>query len=130
MAFDAPGAYQYSYPADVDMSDITQFQFTAVAIGPAQNVQGNDQGNAALVAYADGANFVGILQNLPKQGEAGTVMFNGFSRCIAATDWAAGDKLKVVTGGKLAKAGSGDAVFATAAISAKTGDTSTCRLAG
>lgn len=128
MAWDAPGAYQYSYPADVDLSNAALNQFMAVAIGPATQVAGNGQGNAAVLAYAAGQNFCAILQNTARLGEACTLMFQGFSRCQCATAWSAGQPLKVVAGGQLAPASGSDTVFAMAAESAVPGDTSTCYL--
>lgn len=128
MSWDCPGAYQYSFNADVDLSSVALNSFMAVAIGPAQNVQGSDQGNAAVVAYADGQNFIGILQGPARQGDPCTIMLRGFSRCQCATAWTVGQNLKVVTGGKLAPAASGDTVFAIAANSAVPGDIGTCYL--
>lgn len=128
MAWDAPGACQYSFPAEVDLSNAPLTQFTAVAIGPSTTVAGQGQGNAVIKAYASGANFIGTLQNAPKLGEAGTVMVQGFSRCIASGTWAAGDSLSVGANGQLQKAGSSDTVFAIACESAVAGDCSTCLL--
>lgn len=115
----------YSWPADVDMSSVATNQYSAVAIGPAKNVQGAGQGNCAVVAYKEGADFIGILLNAPKQGNGASLCLTGITRCRAAGTWDAGDKLKVVEGGMLDKAGDGDKVFGRAGESAVPGDIST-----
>lgn len=125
MAYSSAGCSIYSWPSDIDRSNVALNQYTAVAIGPAQNVQGSGQGNCALVAYADGLHFIGILTNAPRQGNGGTVTMRGIERCRAGGTWNAGDALKVMTGGLLTKAGSGDTIFGYAGESAVPGDIST-----
>ena len=125
MAYSSEGAYQYSWPVDVDMSSVAVNQYTAVAIGPAQNVQGSGQGNCAIIAYNASSHFIGILLNAPAQGAGGTICMRGISRCRAAGTWLPGDPLKVTDGGMLTKASSGDSIFGYAGESAVPGDIST-----
>lgn len=126
MAWDAPGAYQYTYPAEADFKSPAVDQYTAKAIGPSTDVAGHGQGNNVALAYADGQTFRGIQQNTAAKGEGVTLMLRGFSRCRCGADWQGGVDLKVGEGGKLYPAASGDSVFAWAAESAVAGDISTC----
>lgn len=128
MAGDAPGVYQYSFQADIDLSDPNNNVFMAVAVGPAQHITTQGQGNPAIVAYAAGQNFIGLTQQPGLQGDGICVMLQGISRCMALGTWATGDALSVGAGGKLQKAGSSDTIFAIALESAVAGDISTCLL--
>lgn len=98
--------------ADIDMStktdDVSDFQYTAVVVKAAVNIEGAGNGGAALNKPSAGDPILGILQNSPNQGEAGTVMAQGLSGAkisgtvhigdILATD--ADGALKVATGGQ------------------------------
>ena len=126
MAWDAPGAYQYSYPAEVDMLSTVTDQYAARAIGPSTDVAGNGQGNGVCLGYVEGQTFRGIQQNCGGQGEGITLMLRGFSRCRAGANWDGGVDLKVGAAGALFPAASGDTIFAWSAESAVAGDISTC----
>lgn len=110
MAIDAPGAFSFSFVADVDFSNITRYQYTAVSLASAQNAGGEGQGNTAMVPATADTNFVGVLQTDPKVGEAGTVMFRGVTRAQCGAPWAVGDALGIDANGRFVPAGSGKAV--------------------
>lgn len=124
MATEAPGVSMLTFVSDDDLSADENI-YLAVSLQPGVNVTGNGQGGGCITPYkAGGNNAIGILQNTPLQGEGGTVMMDGLSRCQAAGTWTVGDKLSVADGGKLQKAGSSDSIFGYAKESAVAGDIS------
>lgn len=124
MAVEATGVSMISVRSDVDQSNELNL-YLVQTLGPAKNIIGDGQGGAAITPYAAGGNAAfGILQSNPVQGEAGSIMLHGLSRCQAAGAWTVGDKLSVADGGKLQKAGSSDTVFGVGFESAVEGDTS------
>lgn len=76
MAYEVPGHQNTLLAA----ADLRSSQFRAVVV--------NSSGRAALAGAA--ARDVGILQNTPNIGEAGTIMWDGVSKVVAAAAIAAG----------------------------------------
>ncbi len=97
------------FMSDTNRSNITTFQYSAVAVGPAQNIVGTGQGNAALVAPTAGGSIIGVLQNNPFQGEAGELYQAGITKWRASGSFSAGDSLVVDANGYCQK-GSGTVV--------------------
>jgi hypothetical protein len=88
MSFEQPGKMEGRYPADIDMSNNATWRFAPVWLGPAVNVLNFavSVGNVALQAQGaltDPA--YGVLQAPVKQGEAGSVMTTGTTRCMVVT---------------------------------------------
>jgi hypothetical protein len=108
MAYELPLFNIGIYTADVDMSNEALNQFHCVNVKAAVNVPGYGNGGAALASCAAGDPILGVLQNNPIQGEAGTVTANGIAKAILggtvtinqilAVD--AFGQLKVATGGQ------------------------------
>jgi hypothetical protein len=68
-------------------------------------VEMTSAGIARLAALGTG---FGVLQNVPKAGEAATVAISGQSKAIAGGTVTANDHLRVLSGGWVVKANSGD----------------------
>jgi len=100
MAYEQPGLRYGFLAADIDMSAKATWQFAPVWEGPAVNTVGQGFGGAALVAKGSRTDPpVGILQNNPVQGEAGTVVVSGVSKAIVGGTVAVGDILTPNSGG-------------------------------
>src|SRR4051812_2536124 len=123
MAYEQPGLRYGFLAADIDMSNKATWQFAPVWLGPAVNIVGQGFGGAALVAKGSRTDPpVGILQNNPVQGEAGTVVVNGVSKVIAGGTIAVGDLLMPNGGGTaLIKATTGNYAMARALESGVSG---------
>lgn len=98
MAFEAPGASEFSFEAG---ADLTESQFHWVALTTTGTI---------IRATADDQ-AIGILQNKPSLGEAGTVWMAGISKlCVAAAPINIGDAVGTnglgegVSGGGLGRA--------------------------
>jgi len=123
MAYEQPGLRYGFLSADIDMSNKATWQFAPVWVGPAVNIVGQGFGGAALVAKGSRTDpLLGILQNNPIQGEAGTVVVNGVSMAIAGGTFNAGDLLTINSGGSaVIKATTGTYAFARALESGVSG---------
>jgi hypothetical protein len=78
MAFEAPGASEFSFEAGADLSAL-QYHFVKL----------NSSGQVIAVAAITDTT-IGILQNKPKSGEAATVWMAGISKLRASAGIAAG----------------------------------------
>jgi hypothetical protein len=85
--------------ADVDFSNQAANQATFVAVGPAVNGQGYDQGNAAMQKWTDGKRAYGVLLTAPAQGEAGTIRIRGLEQVRCGAAFNAGDLVAPMAGG-------------------------------
>lgn len=99
-----PGQTVDVFKADIDMSVASQWQFSAVGIGPASSGGGLSDGDAALMSVAKNAPYLGVLQNNPQKGAAGVVMINGFSKILLADAVVVGDALVFNSNGAFIKA--------------------------
>lgn len=106
MAYEIPGFTLGVLPANISFADEDAYQFTAVNVVAATATDGTD-GAAIDTPAASGDASIGILQNNPILGEAGTVMVAGVSKAQIQGSVSIGDKLMSVPGGKLALATSG-----------------------
>jgi hypothetical protein len=98
MAFEAPGASEFSFEAGADLTE-SQFHFVALT-----------NTGTIIRATADEA-AIGILQNKPNLGEAGTVWMSGISKaCTAAGPINIGDAVgtnalgEAIAGGGIGRA--------------------------
>lgn len=132
MAYEQPFDYIGLLPANVDMSAEATWQFAPVSVGAASgSVEGTGTGGAALVAGSNGGLSLGILQNNPSQGEAGTVMVLGISKAKIGTGGAALNQELMDSGSQtLIPATTGHYVIATALETAVAGDIATVLLRG
>lgn len=129
MAYEVPNFYVGQLPADIDMSLEASFQFAGVSVRAAVNGVGTGNGLAALVPPVSTSNpMIGILQNNPVQGEAGTVMVEGVSKAICGGTVAIGDPLMVNGAGAFLKATTGNLQVAIALENAVAGDVFTVLL--
>lgn len=120
MAYEQPSMLVGFYPADLDLSSA---QFCGVVVVAAAHTQGAGTGGAAIQLPAANTNpIIGIVQNNPAVGEAGTVMSAGISKAIASGPIAINDLLQCDANGKFLKAVSGKYVVAQALESAVAGD--------
>lgn len=102
MAYEIPDFYVGIFPADIDMSGTVQdgqptdsvFQYSVVVVRQAQNTEGYGFGGAAIApAPSAGVPALGVLQNNPQLGEAGSVMSEGVSKAQCNATVAIGDLL-------------------------------------
>lgn len=111
MAYEIPGFMLGTIQANQSFEAKATFEFTAVDVAAAS---GSGLTGAAIVPPASaGVQAIGILQNLPKIGEAATVMVGGVSKAqLGATLATVGVKLMADTDGQLILATSGNYVIA------------------
>ena len=122
MAYEQPGFLLGMFSADIDMSNEATWQFAPVWLGAAVNIVGLGAGGASLQAKGTNTNqALGVLQNSPVQGEPGTVVTEGVTKCISTGTIALGAPVKLVAGGAAA-ATTGDKIAGIALESAATGD--------
>ena len=95
MAYEIPGLLNTLLAA----ADLRSSQYRAVVV--------NSSGRAALAGAA--ARDVGILQNSPNTGEAGTVMWDGVSKVVAAAAITAGALVATNASGQVITATTGQA---------------------
>jgi len=98
MAFEAPGASEFSFEAGADLTE-SQFHWVALTT------------TGTIVRATADEQAIGILQNKPSLGEAGTVWMAGISKlCVAAAPINIGDAVGTnglgegVSGGGLGRA--------------------------
>jgi len=132
MAYEIPSFYLGLLPANVDMSSESGYQFAPVSVGAASgSVEGTGTGGAALVAGSSGGLSLGILQNNPNQGEAGSVMVLGVSKAKIGTGGAALNGELMDSGSQtLIPATTGHYVIARALETAVAGDIAAVLLTG
>lgn len=107
-AYEIPGFTLGVIQANQSFETKATFEFTAVEIGPAT---GTLSGAAIIPPASAGVMAVGVLQNLPKLGEAATVMISGVTKAqIGATLATIGTKLMTDADGQLIAATSGNYV--------------------
>lgn len=120
MGYEIPGFQVGEYPANVDMSaktgNLYTYQYTGVRILAATgSVQGYGKGGAAIAPPSAGSTpVIGVLQNAPTQGSAGTIMIDGVSKAVAGGTFHIGDLLFVDTDGKFYRAAPASGKFAVA----------------
>lgn len=114
------------FMSDIDRTNITTYQYSAVYVGVGQNIVGSGQGNAVLVAPTAGGSIIGILQDAPAQGQAGELYQAGISKWRASGSFTVGDKLVTDANG-YCKKGDGE-VVAIALEQAVAGDITTVLL--
>lgn len=137
MSYEIPNFFVGVFPADIDMStnpspggpgDPT-YQYKAVSVYTAISTAGTGVGGAAIVPPGSTSSpMIGILQNNPQQGEAGSVMIQGVSKAIAAAGFQIGDQLMVNAAGAFLKATSTNYIVATALETAAANDVTTVLL--
>lgn len=129
MSYEIPSFYVGVLPADIDMSSESSFQYAGVCVYTAVSTTGTGIGGAALI-NPGGASvpIIGILQNNPQQGEAGSVMVQGVSKALAAGAFNIGDVLMVNSAGAFLKATSTNYGVAQALEKAAIGDVTTVLL--
>ena len=96
MAYEIPGILA-SFTAGEDLSSA---QYLAVKI----------DSNGNIVKAGAGERAIGILQDKPKNGQAGSVMLYGISKAVYGASVTAGSALEVGSGGKLIPHSSGTVV--------------------
>lgn len=129
MSYEIPNFFVGVFPADVDMSNEATYQFSGVSVYTAVNTRGTGVGGAALCPPGStSTSIIGVLQNNPQVGEAGTVMVEGVSKAIAGGTFNIGDKLMVTAAGKFVLATSGNYQVAVALESAVLNDVTTILL--
>jgi hypothetical protein len=111
VAYEQPEMLIGVLEANVDMSSESTWQYSAVDVAAATG--SGLTGPAALVACADGAAMLGVLQNNPQLAEAGTVMSEGISKIKCGGTFAIGDLL-MVSGGAFVLATTGNYAVAKA----------------
>lgn len=124
MGYEIPGLRVGIFPADVDMSVTATWQYTAVWLGDAANVQGAGKGAGAAL-QAKGAKTtppIGVLQNAPVVGEPGELILNGITKARAGGTFAVGDLLSVNSSGLFILAATGGIIVGQALESAVSGD--------
>lgn len=126
MSYVDNAAYEYplfylSYEANLDMSNATNYQFTAVEIVAASGA--GVIGQVALQHPASaGTPILGIIQNNPNLAEAGQVMVAGVSKAKFAAPVVAGALLMTNTSGLLLTA---TAAYNSVAMALQAGSTGT-----
>lgn len=131
MAYEIPG-FGHSLRADVDMSAIATWQFSAVWLNVA-TAQGAGTGNGLAVISGQGALTtppLGVLQNNPQQGEAGEVMITGITKVIYGATIALGTLLAANSAGALVPAATGTWCIGQALESGTAGDIATMLFRG
>lgn len=124
MGYEIPGHLHGQLAADVDMSVVATYQFTAVTVATAVNIIGHGVGNASIKPIGTGL-FYGVLQNPCVQGEAGVVMLNGTTKWQAGGPFAVGDLITPDVNGRATKALTGTKICGIALEQAVSGDTAT-----
>lgn len=107
MAYEIPNFFVGVLPADIDMSANAAttsqdpvFQYTGVCVYTAISTVGTGVGGAALIPPASTSSpIIGVLQNNPRQGEAGTVMCQGVTKCLAGGSFNVGNVLMMNSSG-------------------------------
>jgi hypothetical protein len=118
MATQGSYVYDESFPASADLSAL---QFNAVSLG--------STGVAAIAAATTRA--IGVLQNIPKSGEAATVRMLGTTKAVAdgsGTAIAAGDYVGPNASGVMVKKATADFNVAGIALDASTAATTVIRV--
>lgn len=130
--YELPSFFIGLLAADIDMSSrsgevdgVSNYQYTAVVVRAAVNITGYGTGGAALGPASAGNPILGLLQNGPQQGEAGTVMAAGLSAAKLSGTVAIGDILASDNNGKLKLATGGQYGVAQAMESGVDGDIAT-----
>jgi Uncharacterized conserved protein (DUF2190) len=133
MSYEIPSFLVGVFPADVNMSTLTgntyPFQYTGVCVYTAISTQGAGIGGAAIIPpSAASTPMIGVLQNAPQQGEAGTVMIGGVTKAVAGGSFSIGALLMVNSSGQFVLATSGNYAVAQALETAVSGDITTVLL--
>lgn len=135
MAYEIPNFYIGVLPADIDMSAQPQgnqdptFQYTGVCVYTAVSTEGAGVGGAALIPPSGASSpIIGVLQNNPKQGEAGTILNQGVTKAKAGGPLSIGDLVMCNSAGAFLKATSGNYAVGVALEQAATGDITTILL--
>lgn len=129
MAYEIPNFYVGVFPADINMSTESTYQYSGVCVYTAVSVEGNGVGGAALIPPSGTSSpILGVLQNNPQQGEAGSVMVQGVTKALASGTFNIGDLLKCTSNGTFQKATTSTVAVAQALESAVTGDVTTILL--
>jgi len=110
-AYEIPSFYLGALPANIDMSGLAtnpSKQYQAVDVGAATGA-GILEPAALIAVLAAGGKSIGILQNNPQLGEAGSVMVHGVSKALLGAGGATvGAVLAVDASGNLVAAASGN----------------------
>lgn len=123
MAYEIPNFYVGVFPADIDMTSEASYQYAGVCVYTAVSVTGTGVGGAALINPGTFSSpILGVLQNNPQQGEAGTVMVQGVTKALIGGTVQIGDLLKVQADGTFIKATSGTYAVAMALEQSAIGD--------
>lgn len=123
MGYEIPNFWVGVFPADIDMSVESTYQFSGVCVFTAVSTAGYGVGGAAIVPPSSATTpIIGVLQNNPLQGEAGAVMVQGVTKAIAGGTFAIGDLLMATAAGKFVKCTSTNYAVAVALESAVLGD--------
>lgn len=129
MAYEIPNFTVGVLPADVDMSSEAAYQYAGVCVYTAISTVGTGVGGAAICPpSAASTPIIGVLQNNPQQGEAGTVLVQGVSKALASGAFNIGQLLMVDSAGKFLVATSGNYAVAQALEKAAIGDITTVLL--
>ncbi|RYF52403.1 MAG: hypothetical protein EOO38_00260 [Cytophagaceae bacterium] len=127
MSYEQPLLKLGEFPSEIDRTNITTYQYSAVAVAPSTTIVGAGVGNATLQAPAAGGRIIGILQDNPRKGQAAEVTALGISKWRAAGSFSVGDELSTDVNGYAVK-GSGGTVVAIALEQAVAGDITTVLL--
>lgn len=115
MSYEIPSFYVGVFAADIDMSNESSFLYSGVCVYPAVSTSGYGVGGAALIPPSGATTpVIGVLQNNPMQGEAGSVMVNGVSKALAGGTFVVGDLLYCASNGTWQKAVAASGNYATA----------------
>lgn len=129
MAYEIPNFLVGEFPADIDMSSESTYQYSGVCVYTAVSTTGTGVGGAAICPpSATSSPIIGVLQNNPQQGEPGTVMAQGITKAIAGGAFAIGDQLMVTAAGKFVKCTSGNYAVGIALETAALNDITTVLL--
>lgn len=129
MSYEIPNFFVGVFPADIDMSTEATYQYTGVCVYTAASVTGTGVGGAALCPpVSTSTPIIGVLQNNPQQGEAGTVMVQGVTKAVAGGNFSIGALLMVNSAGKFVTATSTNYAVAVALENASTNDITTVLL--
>lgn len=105
-AWEIPG-FQYSLPANIDMSSEGSYEFTPVTVVAATGVGINTPAACAPVA-ATGDQIIGVLQNNPTLAEAASLVQTGISKVLVKQAVTIGAKLMAAPVGGFQVATSGN----------------------
>lgn len=115
MAYEIPSFLVGVFPADIDMSTESTYLYTGVCVYPAVSVTGYGVGGAALIPPSGATTpAIGVLQNNPQQGEAGSVMVAGVTKALAGGAFVIGDLLYSNSAGLWLKAAGSSGNYALA----------------